>query len=302
MGSISTCTETLHDFISQVASSSDQVSAAANEISNGAQTIAQGGREHASALQNTGESLAQIAEMARSNALRTEEARAFAQQTRVVAVGADGLVGEMVKAMAQIRVSSANTAEIIKDINHIALQTNLLALNAAVEAARAGDAGRGFAVVADEVRDLAMRSKEAANKTEALIKQSMELAQSGEGVSLRVKDNFGEILGAVGRVTEVVGTIAVASAEQAAKVESVNKMVARMDEVVQHSAASSEESSSAAEELAAQANALSGLVGRFKLHRGRGVGGSALPPMAPGRGTHVDPFPLDDDSLVFRNF
>ena len=37
--------------------------------------------------------------------------------------------------MIQIRTSSANTAEILKDINHIALQTNLLALNAAVEAA-----------------------------------------------------------------------------------------------------------------------------------------------------------------------
>jgi methyl-accepting chemotaxis protein len=302
MTAITTCTETLHDFISQVASSSDQVSAAANEISNGAQTIAQGGREHASALQHTGENLGQIADMARANAQRTEQARAFAQQTREVATGADGLVDEMVRAMVQIRASSANTAEILKDINHIALQTNLLALNAAVEAARAGDAGRGFAVVADEVRDLAMRCKEAANKTEVLIKQSMELAQNGEGVSHRVKANFTEILGAVGRVNEVVGTIAQASADQAAKVDSVNKMVARMDEVVQHSAASSEESSSAAEELAAQANALSGMVGRFRLHRTRGARGSALPPMTPGRGTHADPFPLGDDNLVFRNF
>lgn len=310
MNAIATCVETLHDFISQVASSSEQVSAAANEISNSSQIIAQGGREQASALQLASENLAQIAEMARANAQRTEEARAFAAQTRTVATGADVLVDDMVKAMVQIRLSSANTAEIIRDINHIALQTNLLALNAAVEAARAGDAGRGFAVVADEVRELAMRSKEAANKTEVLIKQSMDLAQEGEGVSHRVKSNFTEILGAVAKVNDVFGTIAAASAEQAGKVENVNKMVSRMDEVVQHSAASSEESSSAAEELAAQANALAGMVGRFKLQRGRAHGtrphpalrhAIAAPP--PGRGSAApDPFPLDDDNLVFRNF
>ncbi len=322
LNALETCTEALHDFISQVASSSDQVSAAANEISNSAQVIAQGGREHAGALQQTSENLAQIAQMARANAQRTDDAKGFAMETQRVARSADGLVDEMVRAMIQIRTSSANTAEILKDINHIALQTNLLALNAAVEAARAGDAGRGFAVVADEVRDLALRCKEAANKTEALVKQSMDLAQNGEGVSNRVKVNFGEITAAVGKVTDVVGTIASASSEQAARVDSVNKMVSKMDEVLQHSAASSEESSSAAEELAAQANALAGMVGRFKLHRKggptRGGKSSFSVPPAPGRGSSGPPqprgpapgasaghdaFPLDDDdNLVFKNF
>src|SRR6185295_5318280 len=92
-------------------------------------------------------------------------------------------MGEMTDAMSKIRTAAEGTAAIIRDINDIAFQTNLLALNAAVEAARAGEAGRGFAVVAEEVRSLALRSKEAAAKTEALISQSLALTLHGEEVA-----------------------------------------------------------------------------------------------------------------------
>ena len=56
-------------------------------------------------------------------------------------------------------------------IDDIAEQTNLLSLNAAIEAARAGEHGRGFAVVAGGVRKLAERSRQAARKIGALIRE-----------------------------------------------------------------------------------------------------------------------------------
>jgi methyl-accepting chemotaxis protein len=172
---------------------------------------------------------------------------------------------QMTGAMGQIRTSAEGTAAIIRDINDIAFQTNLLALNAAVEAARAGEAGRGFAVVAEEVRNLALRSKDAAKKTEQLIGESMTLTRQGEEISGRVNSTLSEIVGSVGRVTDIVSLIARASREQAEGIEQSQRAMTQMDQATQQAAANSEETSSAAEELAAQAQELSALVGRFEL-------------------------------------
>ncbi|WP_353205367.1 methyl-accepting chemotaxis protein [Sphingomonas sp.] len=61
----------------------------------------------------------------------------------------------------------AEIAAVLDLIAAVAGQTNLLALNATIEAARAGDAGRGFAVVADEVKGLARQTQTAAGRIEA---------------------------------------------------------------------------------------------------------------------------------------
>jgi methyl-accepting chemotaxis protein len=173
----------------------------------------------------------------------------------------------MLDSMGKIRAASEGTAVIIKDINDIAFQTNLLALNAAVEAARAGDAGRGFAVVAEEVRNLAGRAKEAAKKTEELIKESVKLADGGQVVSTEVNGHLSEITSSVGKVTSIVAEIAEASKEQSRGIGQVNKALTEMDKVTQQNAANSEESSSAAEELASQAQELAEMIGRFSLSR-----------------------------------
>jgi methyl-accepting chemotaxis protein len=177
-------------------------------------------------------------------------------------------MAQMTEAMNKIRTAAEGTAAIIRDINEIAFQTNLLALNAAVEAGRAGEAGRGFAVVAEEVRNLALRSKEAAKKTETLIGQSLDLTAQGEQISARVNSTLSQTVAAVGNVSEIVAEIARASQEQATGIEQSNRAVSQMDQVTQQAAANSEETSSAAEELAAQAQELASLVAQFQLGNG----------------------------------
>jgi methyl-accepting chemotaxis protein len=315
--------EILHDSLAQVSEAADQVSSASSQIATSSQGVAQNASEQASSLEETSASLEQMEGMTRQNADNTKQAKALAGSAKEAADRGSVAMEEMSGAMEKIRSAAESTAQIIRDINEIAFQTNLLALNAAVEAARAGEAGRGFAVVAEEVRNLALRSKDAAQRTEALIKESVTLAGQGGNISTDVGEHLGDIVESVGKVTDIVNEITVASEEQARGIEQVNRAVMEMDKAVQQTAANSEESSSSAEEMASQAQELAGMVGRFQLNQTRvkaapavskapverveerpGNGGSASPPDKGGNGSGNGRrrpeavFPLDDDEVA----
>ncbi len=258
---------TLHDALIQVADSVEQVAEASQQIAASSQAVSQGASQQASGLEETSSSLEQMAGMTKQNADNTIQARALAQTTKEAAEKGGQAMTRMTDAMEKIRAASEGTAQIIKDINELAFQTNLLALNAAVEAARAGEAGRGFAVVAEEVRNLALRSKEAAKKTEDLIKVAVGHSENGRVITNEVASGLIEIVTAAAKVNDIVNEIAVASQEQSRGIEQVNTAVAEMDKVVQTAASNAEESSSAAEELASQSEELAGLIQRFELDR-----------------------------------
>jgi methyl-accepting chemotaxis protein len=267
----------LESAIVQVASAAAQVNGAAEQIASSSQAVASGASEQAAALEETGNSLGSVSQLIGQSADNAQLASGLASTARETAGAGAAAVGQMQQAMARIRSSAEGTSEIIRDINDIAFQTNLLALNAAVEAARAGEAGRGFAVVAEEVRSLAMRSKEAASKTESLIRESVRQTGEGEALSTAVGAKLSEIVAATGKVSDIVGEIAAASREQASGIAAVTTAVSEMDKVTQQNAASAEESSSAASELNGQAEELSAMVKSFQVNAGG--------PLAPARGS-----------------
>jgi methyl-accepting chemotaxis protein len=162
-------------------------------------------------------------------------------------------MSQLTTSMHEISKASEESSKIIKTIDEIAFQTNLLALNAAVEAARAGEAGAGFAVVASEVRNLAMRAADAAKNTSALIEVTVKKVSDGTALLKTTSDAFMEVAGSTAKVGVLVGEIAVASTEQAQKIEQVDVAVTEMDKITQQNAATAEESASASEELNAQA-------------------------------------------------
>ncbi len=272
---INTAGQGLQGAISQVAGAVEQLGGAAGQIASSAQAVAAGASEQASSLAETSGALGVMATQTREAAESARRADAQAASAKDGARNGGEVVEQLAAAMAQIRAAAEGTSQIIRDISEIAFQTNLLALNAAVEAARAGDAGRGFAVVAEEVRSLALRAKEAAVRTEALIQESVRHAGSGEGIAASVRDSLGGILGSSEQVSTLVGELAESARAQSAGLGKLTQSVSGIDRVTQQNAASAEEASSAAEQLSGQAQELAAMVASFRLaaeHEGQAAG------------------------------
>jgi methyl-accepting chemotaxis protein len=217
------------------------------------------------ALQKTSISVEQLSHAVRLTTESASHAVNLSQGAMREAKDGGRLVGEVVQTMQAIHQSSQKITEIISVIEGIAFQTNILALNAAVEAARAGDQGRGFAVVASEVRALAGRSAEAAKEIKTLISASVERVEHGSTLVDQAGATMNEVVAAIRRVTDIVGEISAASAEQSTGVAQVGQAVNQIDQATQQNAALVEEMAAAASGLKGQAAELVNAVSVFKL-------------------------------------
>ncbi|GIM95920.1 methyl-accepting chemotaxis protein [Paractinoplanes toevensis] len=185
---------------------SERVSSAAEEVSHSVQTVAAG----------TEQMNAAIREIADSASLAAG----------VAATGVDS-AREAGETIGQLGRSSAEIGEVIKLITSIAEQTNLLALNATIEAARAGEQGKGFAVVASEVKDLAQ-----------------ETAKATDDISRRVEaiqHDTTAAIGAIDRITEIIGQVNEHSTTIAAAVEQQTATTAEMGRNIVEAATGSNE-------------------------------------------------------------
>ncbi len=264
-GALNTALEKLRSTLQEVAESAAHSDASSRELAAAAEEISRGAQEQAASLEETTASLEQITAAVRQCADNARQASQLATGSRESAEKGQEVVSSAIAAMAEISAASEKISDIISTINEIAFQTNLLAVNAAVEAARAGEEGRGFAVVATEVRSLAQRSAEAAKEIKGLIQNSLEKVEKGSELVIRSGSTLQGIVASVKRVTEIVGEIATASAEQRTGIEQVNTAVTQMDHVTQSNSAQTQELSATARTLSGQAAQLAQLVGRFKL-------------------------------------
>ncbi|MFM0305113.1 methyl-accepting chemotaxis protein [Paraburkholderia sediminicola] len=255
----------LTETVRAVRSGSESIATATRQIAAGNIDLSSRTEEQASALQETASSMEELTGTVKQNADNARQASALAANASEIANKGSSVVSQVVGTMGDINQSSAKIADIISIIEGIAFQTNILALNAAVEAARAGEEGRGFAVVAGEVRSLAQRSSAAAKEIKELIDTSVERVQSGSALVDEAGRTMTEIIGAVQRVTDIMGEIAAASEEQSSGIDQVARAVTQMDEVTQQNAALVEEAAAAASSLEDQAGKLRTAVAVFHL-------------------------------------
>jgi methyl-accepting chemotaxis protein len=253
--------------LQEVTETAAKASLSSKQLETAAEAIASGSQEQAASLEETSASLEEITATVRQSADNARQANQLAAASKDSAEGGQAVVTTAVAAMEEINVASAKISDIISTIDQIAFQTNLLAVNAAVEAARAGEQGRGFAVVAAEVRSLALRSAGAAKEIKNLIQDSLRKVERGSKLVHQSGETLRGIVGSVRTVTDIVGDIASASAEQSTGIEQVNTAMMQMDRVTQANSAQTEELYSTARSLSEHSERLTSLVGTFILKK-----------------------------------
>ncbi len=256
--------DSLTRIVRDIRSSTEQIQVASTEVASGNQDLSARTEQTAGSLQQAASSMDELTSTMRHSADAATQAHGLAHSASEIATRGGQVVSQVVSTMDEINASSKKIADIIGVIDGIAFQTNILALNAAVEAARAGEQGRGFAVVAGEVRSLAQRSAEAAKEIKTLIGASVDKVESGARLVQDAGTTMQEIVGAVRRVSEVLGEITTAASEQAGGIQLVNEAVNNVDQMTQQNAALVEQSAAAAESMRDQAGKLARTVEQFR--------------------------------------
>ncbi len=251
--------------VSEVRGGADSIAAASKQIASGNSDLSQRTEQQAASLEETASSMEELTGTVRQNADSAREANTLASAASGLAERGSEAVARVVDTMQAIDASANKIVDIIDVIEKIAFQTNILALNAAVEAARAGEHGRGFAVVAGDVRDLSQRCAGASKEIRVLIGDSVSRVRTGGEMVDQAGRVMQEMVGAVRRVSGIMGGISAASDEQSCGIDQVNQAVAQMDGMTQQNAALVEQAAAAAASLEGQAQRLTGLMSAFRV-------------------------------------
>jgi len=258
--------DNLARIVADVRTGTDTIATASNQIAAGNMDLSSRTEQQASSLEETASSMEELTATVKQNADNARQANQLAVSASEIAVKGGSVVTQVVDTMGAINESSRKIVDIIAVIDGIAFQTNILALNAAVEAARAGEQGRGFAVVASEVRSLAQRSAGAAKEIKSLIGDSVDKVESGTRLVDQAGSTMQEVVESIRRVTDIMGEITAASAEQTAGIEQINQAIVQMDQVTQQNASLVEEAAAASQAMQNQASYLAKAVSVFRVN------------------------------------
>jgi methyl-accepting chemotaxis protein len=251
--------------VGQVRDRARMLDSHAADIADGNDALGRRTELQATRLTRTSGAMASIAATLEENARLGRDADLAAIEARGQSEHGRLAVGEAVRSMEAIDLTSRRMRDMLDLIDQVAFQTRLLSLNAAVEAAQAGEHGRGFSVVATEIRQLAQRCAEATRDIRELVRASDEAVRSGLSRFARAGEAIESIDSSVNRLAEAMGVMLVAGRAQAGEVAAVNKAVIDMDAVTRENAALGEQAAAASHSMRISATTLLEEVGFFTL-------------------------------------
>ena len=276
---VSSATEQVNEVALRVVSASNSSMVNSDEQSNRTNSVAAAINQLGAAAQEIAHNAAQASQQASSARHLAEEGQQVVDRSIAAMNRLSDLICTSSSHIETLNSKTVNIGQILEVITSISQQTNLLALNAAIEAARAGEAGRGFAVVADEVRNLAHRTQESAQQVQNMIEElqvgaresvdTMGQRQRHSQDSVEIANQAGERLGSVTlRIGEIDGmnqSVATATEEQTAVVDSINMDINEINMLNQEGVENLQSTLRACADLEQQATRLKHLVGSFRI-------------------------------------
>ncbi|WP_293009869.1 MULTISPECIES: methyl-accepting chemotaxis protein [unclassified Oscillibacter] len=263
--SLETILLSLNGVFSEIGMAASAIHQGVNQVSSGSIQISERACTETETMVRLDDRIGAVTDSIKANTESVQTAGALFDQMRQQSARAGESMTEMLTAIGGMEQTAKKITEVIRAIQDIAFQTNVLALNAAIEAARAGGAGKGFSVVAGEVRNLAQRSAEAAESTQALLGQSVASVQAGRIHAQKTEEALHEIMDFVKQVTGAIQQISGASLKQKeAAVEMQSSMTQIVSSIASNSAFS-EECAATSQSLLEQADVLAQKMRQFRL-------------------------------------
>ncbi len=220
----------VNDSSAELLNLSNEMNASAHTSSDFAKTVSMASDTINENMTNIVKSMAQTTQKTNIIATASEDMNAtindIAQNSEHARQVSEQAVAQMQEANAKMNKlgSAAESISAVTDaITGISDQTNLLALNATIEAARAGNAGKGFAVVANEIKALASQTAEATG----------DIKQQIEAIQLTSKETMGEMESVnkvINDINNIIVTIATAIEKQSAVTREITSNISQVSQ------------------------------------------------------------------------